>query len=70
MGRFYLDWTAPGEWVRYTAPRRMLVMMTHYSLNTDQADRETNNFMIDRRSLVEFRGAHWKRAIQEGSPCR
>ncbi|MBN1362011.1 MAG: glycoside hydrolase family 3 C-terminal domain-containing protein [Sedimentisphaerales bacterium] len=38
----------------------------HYNLNTYEANRETNNYRIDQRSLVEFWGAHWRRAIQDG----
>ena len=38
----------------------------HYNLNTYEANRETNNYRIDQRSLVEFWGAHWRRAVQEG----
>ena len=38
----------------------------HYNLNTYEAGRETNNYQIDQRSLVEFWGAHWRRAIQDG----
>jgi beta-glucosidase len=39
----------------------------HYNLNTYESGRETNNFIVDRRSLIEFWGAHWKRAVQDGS---
>ena len=38
----------------------------HYNLNTYEANRETNNYVIDQRSLVEFWGEHWRRAIQDG----
>jgi beta-glucosidase len=38
----------------------------HYNLNTYEINRRTNNYLIDRRSLVEFWGLHWKRAIQFG----
>jgi beta-glucosidase len=38
----------------------------HYNLNTFEADRETNTYVIDQRSLVEFWGAHWRRAVQDG----
>ena len=38
----------------------------HYNLNTYEANRETNNYIIDQRSLVEFWGEHWRRAIQDG----
>jgi beta-glucosidase len=38
----------------------------HYNLNTYEAKREHNNYLIDQRSLVEFWGGHWKRAIQDG----
>ena len=38
----------------------------HYNLNTYEANRETNNYSIDQRSLVEFWGEHWRRAIQDG----
>jgi beta-glucosidase len=38
----------------------------HYNLNTYEANRETNNYQIDQRSLVEFWGEHWRRAIQDG----
>ena len=38
----------------------------HYNLNTYEANRETNNYRIDQRSLVEYWGAHWRRAIQDG----
>lgn len=38
----------------------------HYNLNTYEFNRRTNNYLSDERSLVEFWGYHWKRAIQEG----
>lgn len=38
----------------------------HYNLNTYEINRRTNNYLVDRRSLVEFWGLHWKRAIQFG----
>jgi beta-glucosidase len=38
----------------------------HYNLNTYEANRETNNYTIDQRSLVEFWGEHWRRAVQDG----
>ena len=38
----------------------------HYNLNTYEAGRRDNNYQIDPRSLVEFWGAHWRRAVQEG----
>ena len=38
----------------------------HYNLNTYEANRETNNYTIDQRSLVEFWGGPWRRAIQDG----
>jgi beta-glucosidase len=38
----------------------------HYNLNTFEAGRRTNNYKIDRRSLIEFWGHHWKRAVQDG----
>jgi beta-glucosidase len=38
----------------------------HYNLNTYEANRETNNYTIDQRSLAEFWGEHWRRAIQDG----
>jgi beta-glucosidase len=38
----------------------------HYNLNTYEANRETNNYAIDQRSLVEFWGEHWRRAVQDG----
>lgn len=38
----------------------------HYNLNTYEAGRRTNDYQIDPRSLVEFWGAHWRRAIQDG----
>ena len=38
----------------------------HYNLNTYEANRETNNYTIDPRSLVEFWGEHWRRAVQDG----
>ena len=38
----------------------------HYNLNTYEANRQKNNYLIDQRSLVEFWGAHWRRAVQEG----
>lgn len=38
----------------------------HYNLNTYETNREKNDYLIDQRSLVEFWGAHWKRAIQYG----
>ena len=38
----------------------------HYNLNTYEAGREKNIYQIDQRSLVEFWGAHWRRAIQDG----
>lgn len=37
----------------------------HYNLNTYEANRETNNYTIDQRSLVEFWGEHWRRAVQD-----
>ena len=38
----------------------------HYNLNTYEANRETNNYAIDQRTLVEFWGEHWRRAVQDG----
>jgi beta-glucosidase len=38
----------------------------HYNLNTYEFNRRTNNYLSDERSLVEFWGYHWKRAIQSG----
>jgi beta-glucosidase len=38
----------------------------HYNLNTYEAGRRDNNYLIDPRSLVEFWGAHWRRAVQDG----
>ena len=38
----------------------------HYNLNTYEFNRRTNNYLIDERSLVEFWGYHWKRAVQAG----
>ena len=38
----------------------------HYNLNTYEFNRRTNNYLSDERSLVEFWGYHWKRAIQVG----
>jgi beta-glucosidase len=38
----------------------------HYNLNTYEAGRETNNYLIDERSLVEFWGEHWRQAVQDG----
>ncbi|MES2775606.1 MAG: glycoside hydrolase family 3 C-terminal domain-containing protein [Bacteroidota bacterium] len=38
----------------------------HYNLNTYEINRRTNNYLSDERSLVEFWGYHWKRAIQQG----
>ena len=38
----------------------------HYNLNTYELNRRTNNYLSDERSLVEFWGYHWKRAIQQG----
>lgn len=38
----------------------------HYNLNTYELNRRTNNYLSDKRSLVEFWGYHWKKAIQEG----
>jgi len=38
----------------------------HYNLNTYEINRRTNNYLSDQRSLVEFWGYHWKRAIQVG----
>ncbi len=38
----------------------------HYNLNTYEINRRTNDYLSDQRSLVEFWGYHWKRAIQQG----
>lgn len=38
----------------------------HYNLNTYEFNRRTNNYLSDERSLVEFWGYHWKRAVQAG----
>jgi beta-glucosidase len=38
----------------------------HYNLNTYEINRRTNNYLSDKRSLVEFWGYHWKRTIQAG----
>jgi beta-glucosidase len=38
----------------------------HYNLNTFEFNRRTNNYLSDERSLVEFWGYHWKRAVQAG----
>lgn len=38
----------------------------HYNLNTYETGRQKNNYLTDQRSLVEFWGAHWRRAIQDG----
>ena len=38
----------------------------HYNLNTYEINRRTNDYLSDKRSLVEFWGYHWKRAIQQG----
>lgn len=38
----------------------------HYNLNTYELNRRTNNYISDNRSLIEFWGSHWKRAIQAG----
>jgi beta-glucosidase len=38
----------------------------HYNLNTFEAGRRNNNYQIDPRSLVEFWGSHWRRAVQDG----
>jgi len=38
----------------------------HYNLNTYEFNRRTNNYLSDERSLIEFWGYHWKRAIQVG----
>lgn len=38
----------------------------HYNLNTYELNRRTNNYLSDKRSLVEFWGYHWKEAIQTG----
>ncbi len=38
----------------------------HYNLNTYEAGRRDNDYQIDPRSLVEFWGAHWRRAVQDG----
>lgn len=40
--------------------------MKHYNMNTYEANRRTNNYQIDDRSLVEFWSPHWKRAVQDG----
>jgi beta-glucosidase len=36
----------------------------HYNLNTYEFNRRTNNYLSDERSLIEFWGYHWKRAVQ------
>ncbi|NQX01342.1 glycoside hydrolase family 3 C-terminal domain-containing protein [bacterium] len=38
----------------------------HYNLNTYEAGRRDNDYQTDPRSLVEFWGAHWRRAVQDG----
>jgi beta-glucosidase len=38
----------------------------HYNLNTYEANRETNKYIIDQRSLVEFWSEHWKRTVEYG----
>ncbi|MCF8262074.1 MAG: glycoside hydrolase family 3 C-terminal domain-containing protein [Melioribacteraceae bacterium] len=38
----------------------------HYNMNTFEANREENNYLIDKRSLFEFWSPHWKRAVQYG----
>jgi beta-glucosidase len=38
----------------------------HYNLNTRETGRESNNYVIDQRSLIELWGCHWKRAVQYG----
>jgi len=38
----------------------------HYNLNTYEINRRTNDYLSDKRSLVDFWGYHWKRAIQQG----
>jgi beta-glucosidase len=38
----------------------------HYNLNTYEAARRDNDYQIDPRSLVEFWGGHWRRAVQDG----
>ncbi len=38
----------------------------HYNLNTYESGRQKNDYQIDQRSLVEFWGAHWRRAVQDG----
>lgn len=38
----------------------------HYNLNTYETNRQKNNYIIDQRGLVEFWGAHWRRAVQDG----
>ncbi|MGE5393764.1 MAG: glycoside hydrolase family 3 C-terminal domain-containing protein [Candidatus Saccharibacteria bacterium] len=38
----------------------------HYNLNTYEINRRTNNYLSDKRSLVELWGYHWKRTIQSG----
>ncbi len=38
----------------------------HYNLNTYEINRRTNNYLSDKRSLVEFWGYHWKRTVQQG----
>lgn len=38
----------------------------HYNLNTYEAGRRDNDYQVDPRSLVEFWGAHWRRAVQDG----
>ncbi|MEY3895558.1 MAG: hypothetical protein RLZZ214_1077, partial [Verrucomicrobiota bacterium] len=44
----------------------VLATIKHYNLNTYEAGRRDNNYLIDPRSLVEFWGAHWRRAVQDG----
>lgn len=38
----------------------------HYNLNTYELNRRTNNYLVDKRSLVDFWGYHWKKVVQEG----
>ncbi|MBC8010360.1 MAG: glycoside hydrolase family 3 C-terminal domain-containing protein, partial [Burkholderiales bacterium] len=53
--------------LRGMAETPVFATIKHYNLNTFEANRETNDYLVDSRSLVEFWGAHWRRAIQDGA---
>ncbi len=44
----------------------VIAVLKHYNLNNKESDRNSNNDVIDRRTLVEYYGLPFRKAVQEG----